>query len=95
MSLSSGPSLTFHPEPKRRSLSFSLPNMHSLVGGAHFTAASESTEHERELSKTTSILGSSDVRLEGKRRQVVEDVLQVSAILLVMDLRTPSEPEPT
>ncbi|KAG8896031.1 hypothetical protein FRC00_006592 [Tulasnella sp. 408] len=76
-SASPAPKLTFHPESKRRSLSMSFPDMRGVVGGAHFTAASEDTEGEREvLRPVASHLSGSDVKLEGKRRQVVEDVME-------------------
>jgi len=51
--------------------------MQALAGGAHFTAGSESLEQERELRKVSSHLNASAVKLEGKRRQVVEDVLEL------------------
>lgn len=56
----------------------SFPDMRGVVGGAHFTAASEHIEEEREtLRPVSSHLSGSDVKLEGKRRQVVEDVMEV------------------
>ncbi|KAG8934757.1 hypothetical protein FRC01_000438 [Tulasnella sp. 417] len=56
----------------------SFPDMRGVVGGAHFTAASEHTEGEREVLRTVSShLSGSDVKLEGKRRQVVEDVMEL------------------
>lgn len=88
-SASPAPKLTFHPESKRRSLSMSFPDMRGVVGGAHFTAASEHTEGEREvLRPVSSHLSGSDVKLDGKRRQIVEDVAEVR----ITGLRAPCEP---
>lgn len=89
-SASPAPKLTFHPESKRRSLSMSFPDMRGVVGGAHFTAASEHTEGEREvLRPVSSHLSGSDVKLDGKRRQIVEDVAEVRITRPPGAMRTP------
>jgi len=51
--------------------------MGSVAGGAHFSAIHGQTDHEPELRKTYSHLSMSDVKLDGKRRQVVEDCLEL------------------
>lgn len=78
MTSSPEPKLTFHPEKKRLSMPV-FPDMHAIAGGAHFTAGSEHVEEERDttLKPVSSHIATSDVKLEGKRRQVVEDVLEV------------------
>jgi len=67
----SEPSITYNSE---RRLSFALPDM-SVPG--HFSAVNDDLEHENELRSTHSHLANSNVKLDGKRKQVVEDVLEL------------------
>lgn len=76
--------MTFHPEQSTLTSALpSLPKPEALVAGARFSAAANA-EKQREdagpLKRTSSQLDVSDVQLEGKRRQVVEDVLEVRYI---------------
>ena len=75
-SSASEPSITYNSE---RRLSFALPDM-SVPG--HFSAVNADLEHENELRSTHSHLANSNVKLDGKRKQVVEDVLEVRSICL-------------
>ncbi|KAG8906839.1 hypothetical protein FRB99_006014 [Tulasnella sp. 403] len=77
MSRSPEPKITYHPDRKRRSLSLTFPDMHALAGGAHFSAATDHPDQERQLQPISSHLSNSDVKLEGTRKQVVEDVMEL------------------
>lgn len=74
------PSLTFHPDEGATSVLPAVPDVQGLAAGAHFNAAvnaEKQMEDAGSLKRTHEHLDSSDVQLEGQRRQVVEDVLEV------------------
>jgi len=71
------PTLVYHPEIKRRSLSFTLPDIQAYAGGAHYSASDERFALVREVSTSSAYLATSKVKLVGKRKEVVRDVLEL------------------
>ncbi|KAG9014798.1 hypothetical protein FRB94_008956 [Tulasnella sp. JGI-2019a] len=73
------PSLTFYPDQSAASVIPAVPDIEGLAGGAHFNAAAnlgKQLEDAGSLKRTVEYLDSSDVKLHGRRKRVVLDVLE-------------------